>query len=361
MKCSRDLWTAALDLLKHATLHPSAASTSGTELLTEVLVEAQDGRVCLHGNDTQTEMLIRFRAEGDLAATSVPYSTLCKLTKASKKSKGEEMLVDPISSGLRLGIAGRTFELSRGRRKGRVALADIDWADAAVQNYDAGDFGAAIKYVARAICTDPSRSHLHALHFRDDHLLATDGHRLHACRDVDSFPWPVAIHPATVGALQAAIRLADPAWVMVRATGRFVQFDVGGVLLDVLITSRIVDEKFPPWKDIVPNHEHSFAIDAASLVESLRTAQKIAGMDSVLLVAHKDCRLEIEKLFSEVLKLSWRPKSKVELSFNPKYALDAALGDGELVRIEYSGGEHDPILVRPDDDRFAVVMPTRRP
>lgn len=357
MKCSRDLWTNGVDLLKHSVVSSSAAHTAGAAMLTEVVISAESGRLLMYGNDTQTEVKVRIPCDGDLAPTAVPWLSLSKLTKASKRTRGEEMAVDNIDTGLRLAIAGRVFDVTRGEHDERKQMVD-DWGESAAQHYAADDFAAALAYVSPACCSDPSRTHMHAVHFTDSHLMACDGHRLHAVRDIPSFDRPLSIHPATADALQSALRYCDHTWVMARANRSHVQFDVGGVLLDALITARIAAEEFPPWREVTPKHEKVFAIEAAAFSESMATARKLAGSESVLMVAHKECLVTIEKLFSEVLALEWRPPEEFEGRFNPKYLLEAAAGSTELVRIEYAD-EHSPLLIRPNDDAFAVVMPCR--
>jgi hypothetical protein len=267
MECSRDLWTAALSLLRHASLPPNRSYSVSTATLCEVVVSAARGRVRIDGFDLSTEMTVQFRSDGDLDPCTVPLGSLWKLTQAGKRTAGEEMSVVATATGLRLEIGGRTFELARGspvedRPRG---LAGPGWETAEIQSHGVADFMRALDYCAPAMSTDPTRANIAGLYIGDGHMVATDGHRMHVARHIPSFAGgPAVLVPSTVAALQAAIRAAEPSWIMaryVRATPPLVQLSLDGVLLDVLITARCGDRDFPPWRAVCPDHKQAFAVD----------------------------------------------------------------------------------------------------
>jgi DNA polymerase III sliding clamp (beta) subunit (PCNA family) len=271
------------------------------------------------------------------------------------------MSVDNIDTGLRLGIAGRSFEIARGDPQRPEGWSGVDWGSASVQSHGTAEFKAALDYCAPAISNDPTRFHLGGIYMGDDHMVATDGHRLHIARNIASFPGGAVILPSdAIAGLRAAIKQADAPWLMARHKKdgtELVQFHVEGVLLDVLITSRCIEGQFPPWDAVCPTHENGFAVDGEKWRESMQTATKLAGMESVWIAAHKECRVSIEDLFSEVMPLERRPPESVEMKFSPRYLLEAAAG-ADLVRVEYSG-DLDAIVLRATDDHYAAVMPMR--
>lgn len=357
--CSRDLWTSALALLKHATL-----ANGSMPVLAEIEVSASDGRVRLSGTDLMVEMSVALVGDGSLKPCPVSLATITKLTKASKRARGQELSLSNTESGLRLEIAGRTFEIESGQSDRPEGWSHLDWSAGSAQSHGGAEFYDALTYCAPAASRDPTREHLCGVYLGDNHMVTTDGHRAHVARHIESFPGsPVTLPSSAAAALRAAIKASDAPWIMARqrsGSPPMVQFHVEGVLLESLITVRGIEAQFPPWREVCPDYDLSFSVESDLWVASLATAGKLAGTAGAWIAVHKECRVQLEGLFSEVLPLSQRPRAAAKMCANPHYLLDASAGAGELVHIEYSGGKDlDPVVVRPNDRHFGVVMPMR--
>lgn len=357
--CDRDRWTSALSLLKHATL-----SNGSMPVLSEILVSADADRVRLSGTDLEVEIDVSLVGDGDLAPTPVSLATLIKLTKASKRKKGQSISIANTDNGLRLDIGGRTFEIEAGIVERPAGWCDTDWSRGSVQSHDSADFAGALRYCAAAVCRDPTRFHLGGIYLGDDHMVATDGHRMHVARDVESFPkGPVTVPLNAVSALSAAIASTGAPWIMARhrpGDPPLVQFHVEGVLAEALITARTIDDTFSPWQQLCQGHDNSFSVASDLWVASLSTAAKLAGTAGAWIAAHAECRVHIEGLFSEIVPLSEAADVEAQICASPRYLLEASAGDDDLVRVEYSSSKDlEPVIVRPSATHYGIVMPMR--
>lgn len=364
MKCKRELWTKALALVKHA-----IDSKSTMPILAQVVITAANGRLVIDGTDLTRQMLIHFPCDGDLDFHSFDLKTLAQISNAAKKKKGELIEITPTKTGIKLLIAGRTFELDQegrehDRPKDRVGVGTpfgVRW--------DAAPLYRALDYVLPAVCRDETRFHMCAVRMVDGKLIATDGHRMHIAEGIDSPSLEgVSVDLGTAVALKSAIKQTGAADVQgshyVDGTG-LLEFSVEGSELKVLIRSKPVESGFPPYEVVLPRNTEHYSVDCDLFRESMQTALKIIkakGFDpfkGVELHANGDLRLISSAGFREVLELSEPAGLEHHAGVNPVYMIDALRGAAGDCRIEYSTGDLDPIGIRTNDDFYAVVMPLR--
>ena len=363
MKCRRDLWTKALDLAKHA-----VDSKSSILALTQVVVEAAGGRVVISGTDLTRQMRLQFPCEGDLGFQTFDLRKLVQISKAAKKTKGEEIEVLQTDRGLKLKIAGRTFEIDQegagvDRPKDREGTGETT-----IRSWDAQTFHRALDFILPAMSRDETRFHLHGLVLTGGVMVATDGHRMHKVDNIESFgEHEVIVDAGTAIAIKDAIKVTEADYIRARhwcGSDGTIEWSIEGPRLDALIISKPITAQFPPYKQVIPKNADSYSVDASALRESVTTAHKMlkaAGVDGsikgVEMHANGDLRITTDS-FSEVLELASGADPEFRGGVNPVYIIDALRGAHGLCKIEY-GTELDAIAVRTGDDFMAVVMPMR--
>jgi DNA polymerase III sliding clamp (beta) subunit (PCNA family) len=365
MKCRRDLWTKALDLAKHA-----VDSKSTIPELSRVVVEACSGRAIIRGTDLQRRMRIQFPcSDGDLGFQSFDLRTLVQISKAAKKTKGEEIEIRQTDSGLQLLIGGRTFEIDHeGTGENRPEDREGTGSDI-IRSWDAKEFLRALDYVLPAMSRDETRFHLCSVAMVDDKLVTTDGHRLHLSDGVESFgEREVLIDGGTAIALKDSIKLTDADYVRARhwnGGDGTLEFSIEGPRIDALIVSKGVGAAFPPYKNIVPGNQSHYKVDPGPFRDSLQTALKLIkakGRDpsitGVEMHANGDLRVTTDIGFREVIELSQTADPECHLGANPAYLIDALRGATGTCQVEY-GEVLDPIGIRTGETFYAVVMPMR--
>jgi DNA polymerase-3 subunit beta len=363
MKCRRDLWTKALDLAKHA-----VDSKSTIPSLAHVVVEAAGGRAVISGTDLTRRMRLQFPCEGDLGLQTFDLRKLVQISKAAKKTKGEEIEVCQTDRGLKLVIAGRTFEVDQegaglDRPKDREGTGET-----IIRSWDSRSFYRALDFILPAMSRDETRFHLHGLALTEGVMVATDGHRMHKVDDVESFgDREVIVDAGTAIALKDAIKVTEADYVRARhweENGGTIEWSIEGPRLDALIVSKPITAQFPPYRQVIPKNPNSYSVDSSALRESIATAQKIlkaSGADAntkgVEMHANGDLRIATDT-FREVLELAETATPEFHGGVNPAYMLDALRGANGLCRIDY-GEALDGIGVRTGEDFLAVVMPMR--
>jgi DNA polymerase III sliding clamp (beta) subunit (PCNA family) len=356
MECIRDHWTAALELMRHAT----APKSTTLPQLGDVVVQATQGIVRIEATNLDTELVVQFPGDGDIERMTAPIEGLLRATKAGRKQRGEPMEATSTPTGLRLAIAGRLFEVAAGfpLAERPVPRGTRDWSGAERRTWASEPLAAALAYCAPAMSKDETRSTYQAAHFGGDHVVTTDGHRMHVARDIESFQDGILVPPGAVEALRACLRATEASWAEARRADSLLQVSIEGVFLDAILTSKCADGDFPAWQQVCPSHRRAFEVDAQRWQDSLGAVRKLDNC--VWVAVHKrECRVEIQKLFAEVLPLATTknlPESR--FAVHPGYLADASAGAHDCVRIEH-GEPLDPIVVRPHSDHFAIVMPKR--
>lgn len=326
-----------------------------TPLLEHVLFEPAENGVAIVATDITTRARVVVAAE-DPIAMCLPAHALLAFAN-SVRSGGVE--IEPGHRSARITSAGTTLELPAlppGDFPAAVAHDGI-----AAKLDDAAEFLDALGWVAEAVGTDVTRPHLMGVLVDGDRVVAVDGHRLHI---------------ATVSEMNCASVL-----VPVAAVGLIIQmFDGGALEISVgagavcfstatwTVTARAVDEKFPPYQQVIPKVESAaFAMMVGSrdLGDGLRrTARRDdrPGVMPVRLRANGAIRLEsasMDRQLAATVEVidSTHTGADFVSGYNARYLRDAVAGVDDIATLRFFGAE-DPLLIEMKN-RVAVVMPYR--
>jgi len=324
-----------------------------------VRIEGAGAAVTISGASMETFAAVRIPAEGIFPAAHFDLKAIAALTKAAK---GSEIEMCPAGAGTQIKIGTRTFR--------------IESSDDALPSWPQFDAGSpicwdgprlerALDYTLDAVSRDEGRVALCGIYFGDERVVATDGHRMHISSHMGSFPGHdgtvVPRNSATM--LHESVKLMAPAWVSGCRSQKWARFLLEGSMMSATIVARLVDATFPPWRQVVPDHQAHVQVSGDALGECLRTAIKVGRVSAaasepkvVKIAVNGELRVDMAQ-FSEVLKLDGPGSTESEFCANAAYML-AAIRGGDTVRLEYDG-DLDPIVVRADEDHMGIVMPSR--
>lgn len=209
--------------------------------------------------------------------------------------------------------------------------------------------------------------YLHTANDQELRAVATDGHRLARY----SMPIPegakgmpgVIISRKTVNELYKV--LADVQEDVQIAVS---ENQVGFTIHNAVLTSRLIDGKFPDYEDAIPFHNDqlmhfkvkafSQAVDRVATISSERFSEiklKLEPNKLQLSAANEDSgRAE------EELEVDYSGRS-IDIGFNSRYLIDVAQQiDTDEAQIALSDGD-SPIIIRPNNDNSSlfVLMPLR--
>ncbi len=136
---------------------------------------------------------------------------------------------------------------------------------------------------------------------------------------------------------------------------------------DIQLAVKLIESQFPPYEAVIPkNNEREIRVDRLLLLDALKRAQlmssetrgvKVTVQKNMLLISsdNPDIGEVKEEIEASVAG------DEVSVGFNPKYVVDILTqisSEGVIVEI---GGELDPVVIRPAEDReyLGVVMPMR--
>lgn len=232
-----------------------------------------------------------------------------------------------------------------------------------------------LKRLAPAVDPDHSRPNLRGVHldFTDGLAIATDGHRLHmlalgelkmATRTPNRTPPSVSLTVEFFRFLQAVV---ERDWVGLIVNQRLVTAagDDYGIL------AKPLDEGFPPWRQVLPDHGGFWIVDKEALLQAVRDAQSLGAAQVVMAVDTIGEKLIVRArgdgaAYETTLTARRRGgAAAVRVTLQPRYLREAVeAAGGGLVRLGFDedGSELSPITVRGEDDEFvAVIMPIRNP
>lgn len=229
------------------------------------------------------------------------------------------------------------------------------------------EFAAGLRLCEPSVCRDLTRFHLNGMLLRGDggrlRVISTDGHRMHAAERKMAATLPDMIVPEK--ATKAIARLVEDAGeVQVAHDGWHLVVRAGQATL----WAKLIAATFPPFEQVVPDHEAAATVDRVALLEATKRAQLASseaggirltfGADQILVESeNREGRASSETVEAE-------SGAGATIGVNPKYLADAlvALG-GDAVSIRY-GGELDPLIIHRADETanagagsLVVIMP----
>jgi DNA polymerase-3 subunit beta len=196
-------------------------------------------------------------------------------------------------------------------------------------------------------------------------LIATDGHRLaftSAKLDKEYPKREVILPRKTVSEL---IKLLED-------TEEKITFDLADnqvkvTFSDIILTSKVIDGKFPDYERVVPNYSNHLTLDRLVILQALQRAailsnEKFRGVRFVL--TEKNLRIissnSEQEEAQEDMETDYHGNA-LDIGFNVNYLLDG-LNNATAQAVTFSFGDpNSSILITiPDNDEFKyVVMPMR--
>ena len=343
-------------------------------ILSNVLLEAADGRLQIRATDLDIETLETLPAMVEKpGAVTAPAHMLHEIVRKLPDGALAQLTDDPASGRLEVRAGRSQFRLPTLPREDFPLMASSEYATS---------FTAAAPMLRRlfdkakfAISNEETRYYLNGvyLHVADGaegralRCVATDGHRL--ARVDATLPEGaesmagVIVPRKTVGELRKLLE-DDEAQVQVSVSETKIRFASG----DVALTSKVIDGSFPDYSRVIPvGNPRRLEVDAAEFA---------SAVDRVATVSSERSRAVKMQLSEDRLVLSVNAPDSgaateevavayadepMEIGFNAKYLMEIA---GQVDRenaVFLFNTPGDPTLVREGDDDSAVyvVMPMR--
>lgn len=196
-------------------------------------------------------------------------------------------------------------------------------------------------------------------------LVATDGHRLSfisATLDQSYAKHELILPRKTVNELIKLLADTEEKIVMDMAENQ-----VRISFTDIVLTSKVIDGKFPDYERVIPQHTNHLTLDKLAITQALQRAavmsnEKFRGVRFVL--TEKNLRIissNSEQEDAEVDMETDYHGAALDIGFNVNYLLDGLNSVSDAVVIFSFGDSNSSILITvPGNDNFKyVVMPMR--
>src|SRR5918911_474089 len=318
-----------------------ASTRSAIQTLAGVMVRAEQGSVELQATDMELGVRVRVAVEAEReGAAVVPGRLLLDVVRSLPKSelsfesRSSHGDVELVSGPSRFHL--RTLPADEFPRLPEVG-------DASVMKLPAAAFVETVNRVARAASRDETRPHLTGVLVsageRELRMVATDSYRLSVKETALEQPLDGSLE-ANVPArtLQELGRIASSGAngeIEVASLEHQVIFRLG----DVTLSSRLVEGRFPNYKQLLPEaFEHELRVSTGELLEVVRRISLLAQKNAPLRLRFSEGSLEISAqtpdigAASEALPVPFNGEP-LEIGFNPDFfreGLESAEAD-ELV------------------------------
>lgn len=363
-----------LETNKDALLKPLQTVTGIVErrhtlpILSNVLIDCQDGQVGLLGTDLE----IQIHTDG-------PKSELedFKLTVNAKKLQ-DILRALPDNATIKMEHEGTQLTVKAG--KGRYNLQTLDARDfptmdiaeniSVVFTLTQEVLREMLSQVQYAMAVQDIRFYLNGLLMQVDgdmlRLVATDGHRLaYAQHKIEAnLPKSELVLPRKT-VLELFKLLAFPNEPI---TIEFLHNQVRFSARDTIIVSKIVEGKFPDYERVIPQDNNKiFRLSRTVFLDSLERASILASekfkgttlsVKPGLLVI--TCINNEQEKAQEEIEIAYQGE-EVELSFNIQYLMDVLRNlHSEDVQLAFGAQMQSMLLTIPDNNDFKyIVMPMR--
>ena len=342
-------------------------------ILSNVKIEATDGRLTLNATDLDLDMVVSVAANvAIIGATTVSAHTLYDIVR--KLPEGSQVELSTAVDG--------QMQLSSGRSKFTLSCLPIDEFPVLSGgelphnfNITAAELRSLIDRTKFAISTEETRYYLNGIYLhkadRDDvnvlRAVATDGHRLASvevalpvgAQDIAG----VIVPRKTVAELRKLIDESGDEVVISMSESK-IRFSFDNAVL----TSKLIDGTFPDYQRVIPSGNDknmnvncklfSDAVDRVSAISSEKSrAIKLVLSNGLLSLSatspeHGSAVEEIEVNYLG---------DTVEIGFNSAYLLDITRQiEGDTAQVSLADG-NSPTILREMDDASAlyVIMPMR--
>lgn len=364
--------TALLKALSH--VHRIVERRNTIPILSNVLIEAQDGQVTLKATDLDLEATESVPADiAQAGATTVPAHVIYDITR--KLPEGAQVSLE---------MSGETGQLLLRSGRSRFflqALPASDFPDLTLGEFShkftlpAIELKRLIDNAQFAISTEETRYYLNGIYFHTVEAggttmlraAATDGHRLArvetpAPQGSVGMPGVIAPRKAVSEVLKLLEDLSQD--VAIEISPAKARFTFG----DVKLTSKLIDGTFPDYARVIPLHnDKRLTVDKEPFqraVDRVSTISSERGRAIKLSIADGKMTLSVNNpdsgSASEEIEVDY-DSTPIDIGFNARYLLDIAQqlsGDTALIRLSDSGS---PTIIQDREGAPAlyVLMPLR--
>ena len=310
-----------------ATAVRGASTRSAIQTLAGVMIRAEGAAVELQATDMELGVRVSVAAEAEREGSAViPGRLLLDVVRSLPKNelsleyRSSQGDVELVSGPSRFHL--RTLPADEFPRLPEVG-------DATVMKLPAPAFVATINRVARAASRDETRPHLTGVLVsaseRELRMVATDSYRLSVKETTLEQPLEGSLE-ANVPArtLQELGRIASgdgSGEIEVAALEHQVIFRLG----DVTLSSRLVEGRFPNYKQLLPeSFEHELRVSTSELLEVVRRVSLLAQKNAPLRMRFSEGTLEVSAQTpdigeaSESLPVPFKGE-QLEIGFNPDF------------------------------------------
>ena len=213
-----------------------------------------------------------------------------------------------------------------------------------------------LEFISRAMSKEETRYYLNGVFFGRDHIVATDGHRMHgvttrgaifANDDLRGFILPAKAVKLAIDAMKEC-KLKSFSISFTELKARF-------IIGHYEFVSKLIDGTFPDYKRVIPENAPQGSIDYVHF-----SADKMKAESKKLLAAAdkraRIARFEDGKVTCGVYSCDSGFVPPFPMAFNLSYFLDAMI-DGAAMHFKF----FDSPVKFVKDDYFSVIMPLRLP
>ena len=345
------------------------STRSAIQTLSGVLLRAGDGAVELQATDMELGVRVRVDASPERdGAVVIPGRLLLDVVRALPKDevsiehRTTEQDVEVVSGPAKFHL--RTLPLDDFPKLPEAGGGDV-------VRVPAKAFIETIGRVARSASRDETRPHLTGVLVsaseRELRMVATDSYRLSVKETTLESPIEGSLE-ANVPArtLQELSRIATGEGaeeIAITALEHQVIFTVG----DVVLSSRLVEGRFPNYKQLLPEtFEHELRMNGSELAEVVRRISLLAQKNAPLRMAFSDGALEVSAQTPDVGEASESLPAPfkgepIEIGFNPEFLRDGLEStESEDLILKLISPLRPGLIQSGDDGGFTyLVMPIR--
>jgi DNA polymerase III subunit beta len=354
---------ALLESLGH--VHSIVASKPPQEILSSVLMHADQGRIVFTTTDYDTCILSEATAEILRPGTStLPVKRFFALCRDLPSHDIEMEIDERHIATIRSGTA--SFKLHGQPASDFPAIPVLEETHQFA--LDQGEFRSMLRQTAYAASTDETRSNLNGslISFRDEKLtvVCTDGRRMVLVEKEVEFPSSEEIDMIVPSKVTAELirLLGDEGPLKISHFEGKAAFHFG----PVRVHCKLVEGKFPNYRQVIPSScEERIPIEREALLAAVKRGSfLVLDMHSSVKLAFTKNRLDVSTTAQEVGEALDRVAIKyggkdITVSFNPGFLIDALkVLPYDMVYLELTD-ELSPGVLKSDGAFLYVIMPMR--
>ncbi len=327
-------------------------------ILSHVLLQATAGVVTVTATCLERTLSCHLPAEGDIQ-TCLPAKMLSVLIAPEGKGDAGDVTIEDTDGTCSISLEGLTSKITAIAPDDFPEQPDPAWSLIAMGQTAA--FAEALSFVLPAVSHDEGRPHLNGVQFESDHLIATDGHRLHLTPSPVAMAEPLLI---SLGAAQTVKRMLPfGEHLIIARDGAHLRIGVGPWQL----TTKLVDARFPPHAKVIPDRATqttNLTVDRSLFAKALARVSRLSKnapvhlrINGAVSIMTEDPDLGNAEVVVPIIE-SDHTGDDLVVGVAPGYVRDALGQQGDQLEVSFSG-PNDAIRLDLPGERVAVVMPMR--